>query len=161
MDCSSPGSSVHGDFPGKNTGVGCHALLQGIFPTQGSNLSLFCLLHWQVDSLPLAPPGKPKKGNSLEQMWVQMDILVRGRALGCRLVLWNPFFFSVSVNLGGLLIFLCYKELVVLRIWNSKSHFSGVWKANSQNLYFFFFLMRLLEKPLVQVTLCKWSDEAQ
>ena len=36
MDCSPPGSSVHGDSPGKNTGVGCHALLQGIFPTQGS-----------------------------------------------------------------------------------------------------------------------------
>ena len=29
MDCSPPGSSVHGDYPGKNTGVGCHALLQG------------------------------------------------------------------------------------------------------------------------------------
>ena len=40
MDCSPPGSSVHGDSPGKNTGVGCHALLQGIFPTQGSNLGL-------------------------------------------------------------------------------------------------------------------------
>ena len=36
MDCSPSGSSVHGDSPGKNTGVGCHALLQGIFPTQGS-----------------------------------------------------------------------------------------------------------------------------
>ena len=35
MDCILPGSSVHGDSPGKNTGVGCHALLQGIFPTQG------------------------------------------------------------------------------------------------------------------------------
>ena len=40
MDCSLPGSSVHGDSPGKNTGVGCHALLQGIFPTQGSNPGL-------------------------------------------------------------------------------------------------------------------------
>ena len=39
--------------PGKNTGVGCHSLLQGIFPTQGLNLCLLCLLHWQVDSLPL------------------------------------------------------------------------------------------------------------
>ena len=39
MECRLPGSSVH-DFPGKNTGVGCHALLQGIFPNQGSNLSL-------------------------------------------------------------------------------------------------------------------------
>ena len=36
MNCSPPGSSVHGDSPGKNTGVGCHALLQTIFLTQGS-----------------------------------------------------------------------------------------------------------------------------
>ena len=40
MDCSPPGSSVHGDSPGKNTRVGCHALLQGIFPTQGPNTGL-------------------------------------------------------------------------------------------------------------------------
>ena len=39
--CSPPGSSVHGIFPDKNTGVGCHALLQRIFPTQGSKLLLF------------------------------------------------------------------------------------------------------------------------
>ena len=37
------------DFPGKNTGVGCHFLLQGIFLTQGSNLQLLHLLHWQAD----------------------------------------------------------------------------------------------------------------
>ena len=37
MDCSPPGSSVHGDSPGKKTGVGCCALLRGIFPTQGLN----------------------------------------------------------------------------------------------------------------------------
>ena len=36
-DCNPPGSSVHGDSPGKNTGVGCHALLQGIFPTQNQS----------------------------------------------------------------------------------------------------------------------------
>ena len=35
------------------------ALPQGIFPTQGLNLHLLCLLHWQACSLPLAPPGKP------------------------------------------------------------------------------------------------------
>ena len=40
MDCRPPGSSVPGDFPGKNTGVGCHGLLQGFFPTQGSNPGL-------------------------------------------------------------------------------------------------------------------------
>ena len=42
------------DFPGKNTGMDCHFILQGIFPTQGSNSRLFHLLHWQVDSLPLS-----------------------------------------------------------------------------------------------------------
>ena len=42
-------------FPGKNTGVGCCTLLQGIFPTQGSNLRLLCLLPWQVGSLPTEP----------------------------------------------------------------------------------------------------------
>ena len=40
MDFSLPGSSARGDSPGKNTGKGCHALLQGIFPTQGSNPSI-------------------------------------------------------------------------------------------------------------------------
>ena len=49
-------------FPGKNTGLGCHFLLQGIFPTQGLNL---CLLHWRVDSLPLSHLGSPKKCPSL------------------------------------------------------------------------------------------------
>ena len=47
------------DFPGKNTGVGCHFLLQGIFLTEGSNPHVFHLWHWQADSWPTAPPGKP------------------------------------------------------------------------------------------------------
>ena len=45
------------DSPGKTTRVGRHALLQGIFPTQGLNPRR--LLRWQVGSLPLAPPGTP------------------------------------------------------------------------------------------------------
>ena len=49
------------DSPNKNTGVGCHSLLQGIFPTQGSNPHLLCLPHWQAGSLLLAPSGKPKE----------------------------------------------------------------------------------------------------
>ena len=43
----------------KNTGVGFHVLLQEIFPAQGLNPCPLCLLHWQVGSLPLVPPGKP------------------------------------------------------------------------------------------------------
>ena len=46
------------ESPGKNTGVVCHFLLQGIFLTQGSNPSL---LHWWADSLPLSHPGSPGK----------------------------------------------------------------------------------------------------
>ena len=47
------------DFPGKNTGVGGHFLLQGIFPTQGLKQHLLHLPHWQADSPPTVPPGKP------------------------------------------------------------------------------------------------------
>ena len=59
MDCSLPGSSVYADFPGTNTGVGCHGLLQEIFPTRGLNQSFLGLMHWQAGSLPPAPPRKP------------------------------------------------------------------------------------------------------
>ena len=51
------------DFPDKNTGVGCHAILQRIFLAQGSNPRVFCLL--QAGSIPLAPPGKPLLGQTL------------------------------------------------------------------------------------------------
>ena len=54
-----PGSSIHGDSPGKNTGVGCHFLLQGTFLTQGLNPHLLLLLCWQAGSLPLTPPMPP------------------------------------------------------------------------------------------------------
>ena len=60
MDCSPPGPSVHGIFPGKHTGVSCHFLLQGIFPTQGSNPHLLWLLHRQGDSLLLSHQGSLK-----------------------------------------------------------------------------------------------------
>ena len=56
MDCSPQGSSVHGDSPGKNTGLGCHALLQGIFPTQGSNPGL---LHCRQILCQLSYQGSP------------------------------------------------------------------------------------------------------
>ena len=63
------------DSTGKNTRVGCYDLLQGIFPTQGSNPCCLCLLLWQAGSLPLAPPGKPinlysKYDNSLQNVTI-------------------------------------------------------------------------------------------
>ena len=62
MDCSPPGSSLHGDSPGKYTGVDCHALLQGIFPIQGSNPAL---LHCRWILYHLSHQGSPF-------IWVQV-----------------------------------------------------------------------------------------
>ena len=70
------------DFPGKNTGVGHHSLLQGIFLIQGSNLHL---LHWQTDCLPLGhgkPQGTPLGGSS-----ARCD----GCSIGC-LLIWQAKF---------------------------------------------------------------------
>ena len=67
MDCSL--SPVHGYSPGKNIGVGCHVLFQGIFLTQGLNPCLVHLLHWQMSALPLAPPGKPSVVLTCLRIW--------------------------------------------------------------------------------------------
>ena len=56
MDCSPAGSSVRRTFPDRNTRVGCHFLLQGIFPTRSNPP----LLLWQVDSLPLSHQRGPR-----------------------------------------------------------------------------------------------------
>ena len=65
MDCSPLGCSVHRILQARVLEWGCHALLQGIFQTQGSNPSLLCLLHWQASSLPLAL-----------QLWLFLIIIV-------------------------------------------------------------------------------------
>ena len=57
MGRSLPGSSVHGILQARTLK---NFLLRGIFPIQGLDLCLLCLLQWGVGSLPLAPPGKPK-----------------------------------------------------------------------------------------------------
>ena len=62
MDGSLPGSSVHELTPGKNTGVGCQFLLQGIFPTQGLNLGL---LYCRQTLYPLSHQGSEPLGKPL------------------------------------------------------------------------------------------------
>ena len=62
MNCSLPGPSDHEDFPGKNTGVGCHFLLQGIFPTQRSNPGL---PHGRQLLCPLSHQGTPTQRTEL------------------------------------------------------------------------------------------------
>ena len=56
MDCKPTKFLYPRDFSGKNTEVGCHFLLWGIFLTQGLNP---CLLHWQAGSSPLSHQGSP------------------------------------------------------------------------------------------------------
>ena len=98
------------DSPGKNTGVGCQALLQGIVPTQGSSLSLLHLLHWHVSSLPLASPWKPVyistnhqtcfpgcKNTPIENHWVrENDFYLFFRGEFGHLQVLNPPSFSLS-----------------------------------------------------------------
>ena len=76
--------------PGKNIGVGCHALLQGIFLIQGLNPSL-CLLHCQVGALPLAPPTKVAQ--SCLTLCDPMDYAAHG-ILQARILEWVAFPFS-------------------------------------------------------------------
>ena len=72
MDCSPPGFSVHGDSPGKNTGIGCPALLQGIVPTQGSNSGLpLCrqiLYHLSHQGSPQIAKMKKRIGKHIVQL---------------------------------------------------------------------------------------------
>ena len=58
------------DSPGKNTGVGCRFLLQGIFPTQGSNPGLPHCRQTQADAVTSEPPGKPVSGSRAEAKYI-------------------------------------------------------------------------------------------
>ena len=95
------------DSPGKSTGVGCHALLQGIFPTQGLNLCLLHLLHWQAGSLPLAPSGNPNMtlclchvSQSCPTLCDLMDCSPAGSSVHAnppaRILEWVAIFFSMG-----------------------------------------------------------------
>ena len=82
MDCSPPGSSLHGDSPDKNTGMGCHALLQGIFPTWGSNPDL---PHYRLILYHLSHQGSSKilervaypfsRGTSQPRNWTRVSCI--------------------------------------------------------------------------------------
>ena len=71
MDCSLPGSCVHGDSPGKNIGVGCHFLLQGIFPNQRSH------------------PGLPHCSQIFFTVWANSSVQFSSVAQSCP-ILWDP-----------------------------------------------------------------------
>ena len=87
--------------PGKNTGVRCHVLLKGIVPTWGSNPCLLNLLHWQVNSLPLVPPGSPQTLLNLGLHFQSCGIFhLHFRGLGKPLKVCVCVFLGISVK-GG------------------------------------------------------------
>ena len=85
MDCNQPCSSIRGDSPDKNTGVGSHALLQGIFPTQGSNPGL---PHCRQILYHLSHQGSPwilewiaypfSRGSSWHRNWTRVSCMAGG-----------------------------------------------------------------------------------
>ena len=95
-------------FSRKNTGGSCHFLLQGIFPTQGLNLSLLGLMHWQADSLPLSH--------------------LRGPCchIDCSLIGITPF-----------LVFPCDSSSIArrkMKTWHFSSDHGPLWGTEMQNL---------------------------
>ena len=98
MDFSLPGSSVHGDSPGKDTGVGCHALFQGIFPTQVSPAL-------QVNSLLTEPLGKPVNTGVGSLSLLQWIFLIQESNRGflhCRQILYQLNYQGSHVAASGI-----------------------------------------------------------
>ena len=115
MDCSLPGSSVHRIFPGKNTGVGCHVLLRGIFSIQELNSRL---LHGQADSLPLCHLKSPISlilYNTVTIASFLLYIFTEGQP---RIIIFNEFFlliFKISSYI---------KEVKLLTVMNTSEPIS-------------------------------------
>ena len=110
MDCSPLDSSVHGDSPGKNTGMGCHALLQGIFPNPGIKPRSPAL---QVELLPSEPPRKPVRNldrDNLKYYWPLNNMRVGGTVENLHIIYrWpsikmispHPWFYILWFNQGS------------------------------------------------------------
>ena len=155
MGCSPPGSSVCGGSPGKNTGVGCHDLLQGIFSTQGSDLGLphcrwvlYYLSHLGNPYDPAIPPLGifPKKIKTL----TQKDI---------RTFMFTVVLFTIAK---------IWKQLMSLDRWMDKEAVAYIYmpqkKKRPEKKSFRFFLkmtqktwVNFLANPTYSVTLCLFT----
>ena len=114
-DCNLPGSSFQWDSSDKNSGGGCHALLQGICPTQGSNPCLLRLLHWRHILYPLVINSQPH--------WVTMEHHTQGFPLTFVLrgvsYLWEG---KVNSSLQGLQVLPLLQVLPSLLLRKCSSH---------------------------------------
>ena len=100
LGCSRSRLLCSWDFPGKNTEVGCHFLLQGIFPTQGLNPYLLCLLHWRQILYPWSHQGTPWVGCS--SLYFKGTPLVAMLRLDCRVCQFRRFSVTKFHKLGSL-----------------------------------------------------------
>ena len=93
-------------FPGRSTGVGCHFLLQGIFPTQELKPRLLC---WQADSWPLVPP---RKFNPVIYIYRMLTTSPCISVPWDSVVVWSSFYFWVNFSENT-----CGKDFWVLALW--------------------------------------------
>ena len=126
MDCNLPGSFCPWDSPDKNIGVGRHAFLQEIFPTQGSSLHLLCLLRQLVGSLPLSHPECPKYADQRLIKMFYYKCIYKLYIYKCTINQWEVFL--IHMIFSFLLFFPSYQQEVVDYYINSLL-----------SLYFFYF----------------------
>ena len=131
------------DSPGKNTRVGCHFLLQGIFLTQGSNSHLLHLLHWHADSFPTAPSGKPSL--------TLMDTKIQVYFSPSQLFLWMGNLWLQSAD------YICFSLTYFTKNNILKVHpcckwrnFHGFLWLNDIPLYVFYLYIKQLLYPFIQ-----------
>ena len=126
MDCSPPDSSVHGISQARIHGVGCHFLLQGIFPTQELNPCLLHLLHWQADSLSLMPPSQYQwkfcRATKLQFSLKQGEVMWLGSTYGT----WQHNFWVMIIKRMHSLILFSFLSPARITLWRRElSHHSS------------------------------------
>ena len=134
MNCSPPGSSVHGDSPGKNTGVGCRALLR-IFPTQGLNPGL---PHWRWILCHLSHQGNPRILEWVAYPFSRRTSWPRNQTrilLHCRRILYRRILYQLNYQ-GSLTIQTVVGEVMSL-IFNSPLRFVIAFLPKSKRLFNF------------------------
>ena len=136
--CQAP---LQWDFPGKNIGVGCRALLQGIFPTQGSSLHLLRLLHWHTGSFPLAWPGKPKFLRIIPNSPLSHHYQKKRERERCLKKKWrNPKKVCLWVNITPMSI-----SWHILRFCKILSSREAGWRVNRNSVYYLYYFCNFLQ----------------
>ena len=115
------------DFSGKNTGVGCHFLLQGIFLAEGSNLCFLCLLHCRQILYPLSHQGSPQMSRTQSKSLHtenHENLSLREKMALSRHQHWDDRYSNYLVRILKQLSQKCFSFKVIMNAWNE-------WKIES------------------------------